>query len=165
MDPRFVLSLGSMIIGLILGLGSLYILLKQKPVVDASGNVTEVDIPWFGKVKTNYPSVGALLIGAALVWFPLYKWPAPTAIGRIPVSGKVTLAGNTSYNGIMVGIVPGNLAPIRDDGSYSIEVLEGEHTYTGVAYYAGQDRKDVYLGGVLVEKGKGTFNAVLGNRP
>jgi hypothetical protein len=165
MDPRFVLSLGCMAVGAVLAIGSLYLLLKQRPVVDQSGNVTEIDIPLFGKLKTNYPSLGALFIAAFLVWFPLHILPAPPAVNRIPVSGKITLQGKPPSGGVMVGIVPGNLAPLRNDGSYDIEVLDGEHTYTGVAYYNGDTSKDVYLGGVSVQNGKGTFNAVLGRQP
>jgi hypothetical protein len=162
MDPRFILSLVSMAVGLTLCLGSLYVLLRQKPVVDQRGRVTQIQLPIFGKLKTNYPSLVAFFIGAFLVWFPLYKWPAPPPVVRIPVSGKITLQGKMTHNEVMVGIVPGNLVPLRDDGSYDLEVLEGEHTYTGVAYYAGREATDVYLGGVAVEDGKGTFNAVLG---
>lgn len=163
---RLILSLTSMIIGLIIGLGSLYILLKQKPVLDEHGNVTEIDIPIFGKLKSNYPSLAALLIGAFLVFYPLYRFPAPApaTVRRIPVSGKVTLQGIPA-NGVMVGIVPGNLTPLRSDGSFNVDVLEGEHTYTGVAYYTGANVTDVYLGGVAVEKGQGRFDAVIGGRP
>jgi hypothetical protein len=164
MDPRFVLSLGSMIAGFIIGLGSLYLLLKQRPVVDASGNVTEIQLPIFGKLKTNYPSLVALFMGAFLVWFPLNHFPAPTAVSKIPVTGKVTVQGKVPASGVMIGIVPGNVTLLRDDGSYDLDVLEGEHTYTGFAYYLG-DPKEVYLGGVSVDQGKGTFNAVLGRQP
>src|SRR5262245_61089465 len=144
MDPRFILSLASVIVGAIFGVSSLYLLFRQTPVVDAAGNVTEVELPLFGKLKTNYPSLVAFFIGAFLVWFPLNRWPSPQVVGRIPVSGKITVQGKRT-GGILVGIVPGNLTPLRDDGSYNVEVLEGEHTYTGVAYCPG-DPKDVYLG-------------------
>jgi hypothetical protein len=168
MDPRLILSIICMSVGAIFGIASLYLLFKQKPVLDASGNVTEVDIPLFGKLKTNYPSLAGLFIASFLVWFPLHKWPAPLEVKRIPVSGKITLKGKASYGGVIVGVVPGNVVRLRDDGSYDLDVLEGERSYTGVAYYDGQgskESKDIYLGGVSVAMGKGTFNAVLGRQP
>jgi hypothetical protein len=162
MDQRLVLSLGCMGVGGILAFGSLYILLKQKPVVDQTGNVTEIEIPLFGKLKSNYPSLAALLIAAFLVWFPLHIFPTVT---RIPVSGKVTFQGKPGNGGVTIGIVPGNLAASHDDGNYEIEVLDGEHTYTGVAYYNGGSMKDIYIGGVSVQGGKGTFNPLLRGEP
>jgi hypothetical protein len=152
-------------VGAILALGSLYILLKQKSVIDQNGQVTEIEIPIFGKLKTNYPALAALFMSALLIWFPLYKFPPPPTVNRIPVSGKVTFNGRPSNSGITIGIVPGNLAALHDDGSYTLEVLDGEHTYTGVAYYKGENAREVYVGGVSVQNGKGTFNAVFGGQP
>ncbi len=60
-----------MIGGVLAMLGGVAFLFKQKVVVDAEGHVTEVEIPFFGKIRSNYPSVGIALIGAALSAYTL----------------------------------------------------------------------------------------------
>lgn len=161
MDRQLILGIGCMSVGAVLALGSLYLLLKQKPVVDQQGNVTEVDIPLFGKLRSNYPSLVAFFIAAFLVWFPVYV--ITKAPRKIPVSGKITLPGNGDAS---VGIVAGPVVVLGNDGKYKLDVLDGEQSYNGVAFYSiPGSPKQVYVATVEVKNGVGTFDATFGRQP
>ena len=58
MHLRLLLSVGMMIGGLVLGIGGMYLLATQK-FVRGTDNATEVEIPIFGRIKTNYPSLAS----------------------------------------------------------------------------------------------------------
>ena len=44
-----------LVIALICVIGGIYALLRQQIVVDEHGQPSEIELPWFGKIKTNYP--------------------------------------------------------------------------------------------------------------
>ena len=160
MDPRFALSLFSVAGGFLVVGGGLYLIARQKNVTDAKGNAIEVDIPLFGRVKTNYPSVLALALGACLILYPLSTWPK--APGKVPVSGKITVKGRPSAEGIMIGIVPGTFGVTNTDGSYTVEVPRGEASYTAVAYYRDDRSRLINVANVNVTQGGGSFSTELG---
>ncbi len=76
------------VFGLVALIGA-YALLRQKLIVDDSGNVIEVEIPIFGKIKSNYPSVVAIFIAAALCAFIIDKLTFEP--DKIPMVATVTV--------------------------------------------------------------------------
>jgi hypothetical protein len=153
-----------MCLGGALVVGGLWLIAKQKIITDTKGHSIDIDIPFFGKIKTNYPSVTALFLGTFLIWLPIDKWSSEP--DRIPVSGQVIVEGRQSHDGVIVGIIPGSHKTFtHNDGSYNLDISRGETSYTGVAYYREGNQKDVYLGGVNFDTNKGTFNAALRRRP
>jgi hypothetical protein len=53
-------------------------LLKQKTYVDAATGAvpSEVEVPFFGKLKTNYPALVFVILGTALAWAAFNQWAA-----------------------------------------------------------------------------------------
>ena len=58
---NLILYGSSLLCALVLVAGGIAFLFRQKTVVDAEGNVTHVEIPIFGKIRSNYPFGGHLL--------------------------------------------------------------------------------------------------------
>jgi len=63
----------------LLGIGALTIvlgfvaLLRQKTYIDANNSSTEVEVPFFGRMKTNLPALLFVFIGAVLVSVPAFR--------------------------------------------------------------------------------------------
>ena len=63
----------------LLGIGAFTIvlgfvaLLRQKTYIDANSNSTEVEVPFFGRMKTNLPALLFVFIGAVLVSVPAFR--------------------------------------------------------------------------------------------
>lgn len=72
----FTIGLGVLFVGLVICVGSLYALISQKVIVNQEGQVTDIDIPFFGKMKTNVPSLVGIFIGAGLSFAVLMNWSA-----------------------------------------------------------------------------------------
>ena len=161
MDPRFILSLLSVAGGFVVVGGGLYLIAHQKNIASPEGNAIEVEIPLLGRIKTNYPAGLALALGVFLILYPLVTWPK--APEKIPISGKITVKGRPSAEGIMIGIVPGTLGVTNTDGSYTVEVPGGERSYTAVAYYRDDRSRLVQVAGVNVTLGGGSFSTELGS--
>ena len=99
----FLLAMLGSVITLI---GSMVFLFRQKTVVDQDGTVSEIDLPFFGRLKSNYPSILMGFIGAALAAFTLGK-VTPT-IPTIDLYATVGIAQASNINDlpIFVGVVP-----------------------------------------------------------
>lgn len=67
----------SLMIALALVAGGVIFLFKQKTVVNDKGEVTSVEIPILGKIKSNYPSVGICMIGAGLAVYTISRLDPP----------------------------------------------------------------------------------------
>jgi hypothetical protein len=65
--------IGVLLIAALAMIGGVVALLKQKVVVDQSGQVTGIELPLLGKFNTNYPSLVAVAIGAALAYGVYHK--------------------------------------------------------------------------------------------
>jgi hypothetical protein len=159
MDLRLVLSLGMMIGGLIFGLGGMYLLAKQK-FVRGKDNATEVEIPVFGRIKTNYPSLVAVLLGTFLLYMPLQK--LPTEAPKLHIEGQVTQDGQPRKKEIMVVLAPARYKNFtQSDGKIAMDVdnVPGEGDYTGIAYFTDGNCKDVKFADVSTTKDGGEFNA------
>lgn len=85
-----VIAVIVLIIAAIAVIGGVVELLKQRVIVDPiSGQVIEIEIPGFGKVKTNYPSVAAIFLGLAMAAGVL-QWLA-VEIEQMPFTATVTV--------------------------------------------------------------------------
>jgi hypothetical protein len=160
MDLRLVLSIGMMIGGLIFGTSGMYLLAKQK-FVRGKDNATEVEIPIFGRIKTNYPSLVAVLLGTFLLFYPLKVLPG--APPRLHVTGQVTQDGQKPTKEILVVLAPAKYKNFTgSDGKISMDVddVPGLGDYTGIAYFIDGKCKDVKFAEVnATTAGTGEFNA------
>lgn len=167
LDSGFVLSIACMVIGFIFGLVGLYLLAKQKFIREADGE-TIVEIPWLGRLKTNYPSLAAFFIGAGLVIYPVYS--QLTELGYehevYIIDGSVKREGATSHEGTMIGVIPGRyLKPTDSNGDFKLDVYVGESSYTGIAFYRDLDSRDIHLSGITIENNRGSLNHVFRRKP
>jgi hypothetical protein len=75
MDASCIYMFGVSTLLIVLGFIAL---LKQKLYVDKDSGETEVEIPFFGKLKSNYPALVFVLLGAALAFYGFQKsFPPP----------------------------------------------------------------------------------------
>jgi hypothetical protein len=89
------LAIFALVIAAIAVVGGVVELLMQRVVVDKeSGQVVEVQIPLFGNFKSNYPSLGPVFLGVALV-FAVLQW-AQVEKDQIPLTATVTLLPSDS---------------------------------------------------------------------
>jgi len=166
MDQRFILSLLGILSGFVFGVLGIYLIRKQKFVRNPSTGSIEIELPIFGRIKTNYPSIACVFLGAFLIFYSLYSCPPiPPKPLKMSISGKIIKEGRSSHEGIMVGIIPGAWQTFTDcNGNYEMQVLRGETSYTEVAFHRNGNRKDYYLSGVPIdlETNKGNFSYVFG---
>jgi len=159
MDLRLVLSVGMMIGGLVFGMGGMYLLATQK-FVRGADNATEVEIPIFGRIKTNYPSLVAVLLGTFLLYTPLQKLPGE--VPKLHIQGQVTQDGQAPKKEILVVLAPAKYKNFTgSDGKIEMDVdnAPGQGDYTGIAYFADGSCKDVKFAEVNTTPGGGEFNA------
>lgn len=100
----YILTIG-MLISTIICAGGVWALLKQKVLLDANTHeVTSVEIPFFGKVKTNYPSIVAIFIGAALSYTIIDGVKIEDPV--IDLEARVKLDDSLATNNLFVGAIP-----------------------------------------------------------
>jgi len=167
MDIRFLLlPLTCMVIGSIALIAGIYFLKEQKFVKEnGSEGSTEVELPFFGRLKTNYPSLITIFIGAALVIFPIYKWPSGYVHEGLDIEGEILREGQGSHIGTIVGVVPGRYTTSTDSkGKFTLTVRAGESSYTGIAYYKDSETSDIHVSRISIEEKKGRFNHLFRRR-
>lgn len=81
-------------------LGAVVFLFLQKTVVDQAGHVTDVEVPFFGRLKTNTPSIALCFLGAVMTFAVVTRVepPRPT----IDLSAEVGLAPGVAHNDLPV---------------------------------------------------------------
>lgn len=68
MDPRLVIYLLCIMGGFILLIGGLILIAKKKVLIDPETKaVVDIEIPYFGKMKTNIPGLAFFMFGCALI--------------------------------------------------------------------------------------------------
>lgn len=98
------ISYFGLLIALLATIGGLWALVKQQVVVDSKGHVSEIEIPLFGKLKTNYPSLVAIVAGMGLAAFIVNR--VPIALEKVPLSAKISLEGPQHNKLLFVGAIP-----------------------------------------------------------
>ena len=123
-----IITIAEMTVGAAISLGSLYLLAKQKRAQSAAGASSEIDLPFFGRLKTPHSAVLALFIGAGLVFHSTLSSGVverPSAelalalseprldsdivpVERVKISGQVVIDGGVidDYRNVRVYIVP-----------------------------------------------------------
>ena len=75
----FIVTVIVLLTGLVIIFAGVFLLFREKIFLNEQGNVISITIPWMGKLKTNYPSVVAIFIGAGISIAVLMKWSVPEA--------------------------------------------------------------------------------------
>lgn len=100
------LAIFILVISLGVAMGGVWALIRQKVIVNEQGEVTSVEIPFFGKLKTNYPSLVAIFFGIALAAF---VWQRVTVEKvTMPLRVKVTVEHDRvdARNDVFLGVIP-----------------------------------------------------------
>jgi hypothetical protein len=147
-----LLGLSSIIVGAVF-------VFKQKVYVDRANDdkVTEIDVPLFGKLKTNTPAIALTFVGAIFGYFAadLMKKRNPD---EVPFQGEISIDkdSNPGVEVVMVGITSGSwiqpTTPIgtADSIPVTIKVPNTWHSYTAFAFAIGTAKtRPVLLGSSL----------------
>ena len=106
MTDSLLIAVLLLVISLAVCLGGIWALLRQKVIVSEQGEITSVEIPFFGKIKTNYPSLIAIFLGIALAAFVWQRYTIEQEM--MPVNAKITLQHPSSdiRKDVFLGIIP-----------------------------------------------------------
>jgi len=131
----------------------------QKVYVDRANDdkVTEIDVPLFGKLKTNTPAIALTFVGAIFGYFAydLMKKRMPE---EVPFQGEISVdqASNPGVEVVMVGITSGSwIQPTTPNGTaagipVTIKVPNTWPSYTAFAFAMGTAKtRPVLLGSSL----------------
>lgn len=169
MDTLSVVTVaGVLLIAAVAVAGAIAALLLQRVFVDNQGHAVEIELPMLGKLKTNYPAIGALALGLVLSFGVLHK--VTLKPDMIPVTTSVLVEHPTTQvrPQVFVGVIPQEYhvvnnvdsgqpkdvtLMVRKGGNYHVVV----YTVTGVDEN-GHARKVVDDGAVARD---GKFNARL----
>jgi len=132
-----ILLLVVILVGGAIAILSTWALLRQTVTVDNTGNVTEIKVPFFGKLKTTYPAVGTAFLGVALVAFAATRIPGADSMpAMVPLDLEVTLADGDDFTMLFLGAIPSRqwvpVTSLPEDKIISFDVPVGER-YFGVA--------------------------------
>lgn len=100
-----ILVVGVLLVALFAVAGGIAALVTQRAVVDDAGHVTENEIPYLGKFKSNYPSIAAAVIGAALAYGTLYLSGITPEIVPITANGFVNHPNDQMKPTVLVGAI------------------------------------------------------------
>ncbi len=93
-------------IAMICVIGGIYALLRQQVVVDQDGQPSEIELPWFGKIKTNYPSLIAVGLGIALATFVASKLDPAPEVHNLPLVATLETDNLPPGSYVMVAAFP-----------------------------------------------------------
>ena len=112
-DNTFWITIFVLIISLVVCMGGLYALVKQKIVVNEKHEITSVELPVIGKIKTNYPSLAAVFLGIALAFIVYFRWPIPgeqhekmPLVATIQISSSDRTMRDTLPRNVYIGAIP-----------------------------------------------------------
>lgn len=144
MSEDFIFSILLLVVGLlIIAIGG-YATLRQKQYIDKSDNTvtTEIDIPIFGKLKTNAPAIALCFVGLIPVLFASNAMKSRSP-NLVRFSGDVVIDPDlTDISSVTVGITsslwsststPDRATPFKVD----IAVPDSWPTYTAYAFAMG----------------------------
>lgn len=158
LSDNLTVSLGGLFIALVVGIAGTIFLFKQKVVFNEQNEETSIELPFFGKLKTNSPAMAALFISAALAAFVLYNWrQAPGLPELIPITTSVTIEAPEALTQplLVLGVIPQSsmrvhtIGPADKSVSVTIPVLKGEHSYSGLAQLRADGLSAVMMGSAI----------------
>ena len=99
-----IISLVTLLISLVCCVGGIWALLHEKRTVDENGKIVTIEIDGIGKFKSNYPSLGAICIGALLACFVIAK--SDVGFDNVNLQAQFELQDSEGMGDILVGVVP-----------------------------------------------------------
>lgn len=110
--------------GIVLLVMTMILVAKRRIYFDAESKaVTEVELPFFGKVKTQAPALVLVLVGAVMVLVPLQKMGADTAT----VEGTIDSGGRAVT--VLVVPVPHYQQSVTGDFTLPVPLLSERVAY------------------------------------
>lgn len=116
--------------GIIMVAGGVWLIMKQKIYLDSTTKqAVEVELPLFGKLRTNVPALGLFLLGIVPLVYPIQKVTPKLTTRYLQV--EQVLSSDTSV-GIYVCVLSKNLprggkfivsVPIIDNADYTPELV------------------------------------------
>lgn len=135
MSETLILLALVLLIALVSVAGGLLALLKQQVVVDKDGKPSEINLPWFGKIKTNYPSLFAIALGIVLAAFVTTKLSVNVKVDAIPLVATIETDGLPPGTYVTVAAFPQRYLlstnQTRSDGTATVQFTVDE---PGVPY-------------------------------
>jgi hypothetical protein len=109
---------------LVLALGGVSLFVQKVYKVDKeTGEEVEIELPWFGKLKTNYPALAFAFIGAAMAIFTFNRTYEVTDQWVISGSFKAADSPAIDWSKGVLTLYPKQFNPdIQPDGSFHIEL-------------------------------------------
>ena len=137
-----------LLIALCAVVGGLWALVKQQVVVDESGVVSEIEIPLVGKLKTNYPSLVAIMLGIGLAWAVQSRLELQVTVPTAPLLANLRMDGLPEDTYVIVGAVPQKylkVQNVRSSDGIRIDVEEpGPYTVVAFTVTGISDNRPVY---------------------
>ncbi|WJS83839.1 hypothetical protein [Paracoccus sp. TOH] len=163
MSDTLLLLMLVLVIALVSVIGGIVALLKQQVILDKDGNPIEIELPWFGKIRTNYPSLFAIALGIVLAGFVSAKLDPTVEIRNMSLIATLETDDLPSGSYVMVAAFPQRYlrgsSELFRDGKGSIELSVDEPgPYSVVALSPTEfdgDGRPVYT----VTQGPATFDA------
>ena len=155
----------AMISAFILIGGGLYLLHKQIVIKDSvTGEMSEIDIPIFGRVKSNYPSLIALFFGPALIVYIISQLP-PLSNPLLPVEGKFSTSqsGTEIFESMRINIVPqSHVGNAYSNGAFEMNIPfdKEQEPYTAHVSYRINNIKHTLSTPVKFRSGKGIIENI-----
>jgi len=118
--------------GLILILGALFLLWKEKIFLDAeTKEILFIELPWFGKLRTNAPSFALFVFGLAAIIYPIYL----THTQYIKVKQHIS----SDAPPVVIYAVVQERSILNNDEDYELDVpiLNTENYEPQLLYFAG----------------------------
>lgn len=144
MNTFTLISLGALLFALVCAVGGIWALLVQQPLINDKGK-TEIELPIFGKMKTNAPALIAVLLGSAIVYAVINRVPFES--DKIPLIARSSIEGTSPGAAVFVGAIPNRylqsstvLAPGQEN-EVRFQVDEPDE-YTVIAYTVASVRPD-----------------------
>lgn len=106
MSDTFILLVLVLMIALVCVIGGVAALLKQQVILDQNGQPSEIELPWFGKIKTNYPSLFAISLGIVLAAFVVGKLNPTVEIRNLSLVATLETDDLPSGSYVMVAAFP-----------------------------------------------------------
>jgi hypothetical protein len=109
---------------LILALGGVSLFIQKVYKVDQeTGGKIEIELPWFGKLRTNYPALAFAFIGAGMATFTFNKTCEVRDQWVIHGQFKTPDSGAIDWTKGVLTLFPKQFNPILEkDGSFHIEL-------------------------------------------
>ena len=124
------------ITGLIMMAGGVWLIYKEKIYIDRETNqVTEVELPWFGKFRTNAPALVLFLFGLVALIYPIYESKVVTEPTKL-----VAIKGSVRSGTFPVYVYAvSNMDALQASRSFRVEVplISGGGRDCRVLYYCG----------------------------